>query len=311
VREAVHDPDLAPRWRHGLDVLAAADVVHLLGGGYVNRIWPRHIGLVAGAAAAARRSGARAALTGLGLTPVAGDADSLLRDLAGQFDVVEVRDQPSADLLGVAPGVDDVFLALPADGAPTPPDGEASEVMLCLQADLLDMSPGRLAGAVLDLLRAWEVDPERVGFVEANPGADRAVFELLSPSLPGARLRTFPEIWRDGLPAARTWVSTRFHTHLTAAAAGVGGVAIAVSPDFYATKHRSLTDLGSDWTVVEDLANLPPRPAGGGFDPAVVAGARKSKLELAEAVYGQVAAGSAGGDPRPRRQRRRWGLRRA
>ncbi|HEU0087777.1 MAG TPA: polysaccharide pyruvyl transferase family protein, partial [Pseudonocardiaceae bacterium] len=51
VQRAVHDPGLAPRWVAGIELLARADVVHVIGGGYVNALWPRHVGLLAGAVA--------------------------------------------------------------------------------------------------------------------------------------------------------------------------------------------------------------------------------------------------------------------
>ncbi len=57
VQHAVEFPGHAPRWVQAIELLHRADIVHIIGGGYVNAIWPRHVGLVAGAAAAARRSG--------------------------------------------------------------------------------------------------------------------------------------------------------------------------------------------------------------------------------------------------------------
>src|SRR5690606_1402475 len=85
VRRAVDDPGLAPRWDRGIALLRRADVIHLLGGGYINRIWPRHIGLLAGATAAARASGARCAATGLGLFPEPDGAAELVRTTAAEF----------------------------------------------------------------------------------------------------------------------------------------------------------------------------------------------------------------------------------
>ncbi|WP_309235850.1 polysaccharide pyruvyl transferase family protein, partial [Amycolatopsis sp. SID8362] len=48
VRAAVADPGLAPRWDAGIDLLGRTDVLHVIGGGYLNALWPRHIGLLAG-----------------------------------------------------------------------------------------------------------------------------------------------------------------------------------------------------------------------------------------------------------------------
>lgn len=295
VAAAVADPGKAPRWTHGLELLSRADVVHLLGGGYVNGIWPKHLGLLAGAGAALRRSGGRGALTGLGLTPAHPDAAALLRTLVEPFEVVDVRDRPSAELLGIAPGVDDAFLALPgghlADPASVWPEQEPPEVMLCLQSDLLEVGAARLAGAVLAMLDAWSVRPEAVCVVEGIPRVDREIFELLAPHLPGARFLPFAAVWDHGLPVApaQTWISTRFHFHLVAAAAGAAGVALSVHPDFYGTKHRSLIDAGSGWVLADDLDAVPARPAGGGFARTELERFRQAKLDLAKLVYAPAA----------------------
>ncbi len=321
VQDAMHDPGLAARWHHGIELLAAADVVHLLGGGYVNRIWPRHIGLLAGAVAAVRRSGGRAAMTGHGLLPAEDDIPPLLRSLVDHFEVVDVRDNPSAELLGIAPGVDDAFLALGPEAFITPeqawPDQEPPEVMLCLQSDLVDVGAGRIAGAALSILRAWGVRPERVGVVEGIPRVDRDIYALIERELPGARFYPFADVWDKGLPVSpsQTWISTRFHMHLAAASVGAAGIALSIKPDYYATKHRSLIELGSGWTLLEHLDQVPARPTGNGFGADTVAAFRQSKLELAKAIYAPIVRPEP---PRPDADtehapapRRRWGLRRA
>jgi hypothetical protein len=86
--------------------------------------------------------------------------------------------------------------------------------------------------------------------------------------------------------AGQTWLSTRFHAHLTAAAVGASGVAVAVNPDYYLTKHRSLTDLGSRWTLSSTL-DTPERPTQGGFPPEIVTTATATKLRVAKTIYPQ------------------------
>jgi len=129
--------------------------------------------------------------------------------------------------------------------------------------------------------------------VEGIPRVDREVFALIEHELPGARFYPFADVWNRGLPlsAAQTWISTRFHLHMAAAAAGASGVAIAISRDYYRTKHQSLLDLGSGWTLVDDCADtaaLPARPRAGGFDRHTVERLRKDKLQLAKAIYAPI-----------------------
>jgi hypothetical protein len=287
VQRAINNPGLAPRWVAGIELVARADLVHVIGGGYVNDIWPRHVGLLAGAAAAVRRSGGRAAMTGQSLWPVGEHAPPLLRSLAAQFDVVDVRDEPSADLL--LPGCDvevtgdDLFFGIRPElfRSDDPP-----RVMVCLQSDLLDTTVTSLAGFLLETLRRWDVRPAQLGFAEGIPRVDREVYTLLEHELAGARFFPFSEIMNSGLPATegQWWLSTRFHMHLVAAAAGAGGVAVSINSEYYTNKHRSLLDRGSRWALSEGLEVVPP-PQDGGFGTQRLGGLRKAKAAVAEAIY--------------------------
>jgi polysaccharide pyruvyl transferase len=286
VQRAVHDPSLAPRWVAGIELLARADVLHIVGGGYVNAVWPRHLGLLAGAAAAAGRSGGRAVMTGQGLVPAPTGCTEVLHVLADRFDVVEVRDEASAQLLGrpTALGADDTFLDLGPHLLD--PAGDAPQHMLCLQADLVEGGLPELAEFTLATLRGWGAALNDIGLVEGIPGQDRVLYDLLSPRLPGCRFYPFSALWSAGLPvvAGQTWISTRFHMHLVAAAAGAAGVAVDIKPGYYTAKHRSLIDLGSGWTLTSNLGAPAPRPTGG-FPEAVLDRLRSRKRALAREIY--------------------------
>lgn len=299
VQSAIANPGMAPRWHQGIAALHRLDVIHVVGGGYVNAVWPRHVGLLAGAAAAARHSEARAAMSGHGLTPEPPGVGPLLRVLADRFDLVEVRDPESAEVLGIGSGIDDAFLTL-AEGHRTVapeeawPDAAPPSVMVCLQSDMNDLGNASVAGAALSMLHAWDVSPEEVCVVEGVPRVDREVFTLIEHELPGSRFYPFVDVWSKGLPvsAEQTWISTRFHPHMVAAAAGATGVAISISQDYYATKHRSLIALGSGWTLLDDCDDLdnadnkvPERPISGGFAPGVVRQLRRQKRDMADAIY--------------------------
>ena len=127
--------------------------------------------------------------------------------------------------------------------------------MLCLQADLSEISLNVLAQYVVRTLQSWGVDQEPVTLVECLPPDDSEILEHLSPGFARADAHTFARLWREGFPvnANQRWISTRFHPHLLAAAAGSWGVAIPISKDYYQTKHESLTKLGSGWSIAPDL----------------------------------------------------------
>ncbi|WP_067893820.1 polysaccharide pyruvyl transferase family protein [Actinomadura chibensis] len=287
VRQAMHNPSMACRWAAGIQLAAEARVVHVIGGGYVNRVWPKHYGLLAAAVGAVERSGGRAVMTGQGLWPVADHAAVLVRELASRFEIVDVRDEPSARLVGTGRSEtgDDMFFGLGSHLYRRP--GEPlREVMLCLQSDLLEMPRAALASFVLETVRAWGVTGGQVGVVEGIPGVDRSVFELIEADLPDVRFYPFAGVWQHGLPAGpgQVWISTRFHFHLLAAAAGAAGVAVSVNADYYSAKHRSLVDRGSGWTPA-DFPRVPERPGRGGFDASVLRSLREAKAAIAAKVY--------------------------
>lgn len=105
--------------------------------------------------------------------------------------------------------------------------------------------------------------------------------------LPDARRYSLDEVLRHGLPArsGQCWISTRFHPHLLAAAAGAHGLALAVRADYYGPKHRSLIDGGSRWQLLERL-EIPERPTVGGYRPERLTELRAAKLAVAERIYG-------------------------
>ncbi|SDP67564.1 Polysaccharide pyruvyl transferase family protein WcaK [Actinopolyspora xinjiangensis] len=290
-REAIRDPGRAPRWVAGIVVAARADVVHVVGGGYINGIWPHHIGLLAAAVAIREHSGARLAMTGQGLIPLPTEARPLLRTLSTRFDVVDVRDTPSQDMLANVPGItatgDDLFFGIAPHLYRQDESLDLPEVMVCVQSDLLSMSVPSLAGFVLETLRRWKVPSERIGFVEGMPLVDREVFALLEHELPGARFYPFSDIMEAGMPvdSGQRWLSTRFHTHLVAAAAGAAGTALAVDADYYTNKHGSLLESGSGWSLNTNLSVSSAAEPAGGFDPATLDSLRSAKAELAARIY--------------------------
>jgi hypothetical protein len=85
--------------------------------------------------------------------------------------------------------------------------------------------------------------------------------------------------------AGQTWVSTRFHPHLLAAAAGASGLALSGRGDYYPIKHRSLIEAGSRWRLA-DSSDLPSTPVrAGGFDAQAVEQLCRQKAALAAQIY--------------------------
>ena len=258
-----------PMYDIGLMTLGQADSIHLLGGGYVNGVWPDHVGLVAGMAAARDLNGCRLVGSGLGLMPPPENAELLAKTFA-DFSAVSVRDDASAAFLGLETGLDDVFLGLLHElrrSTESPRvQSRAKDVMLCIQSDMTDEPTfSRLRDKLRVVVENAIANGLSVGYVEAIPGSDRRMFDALEGLIPEENFVPFTQVWGEGLPVRRgqQWYTSRFHPHMVAAAAGAQGVAIGILDDYYDIKHRSLLDLGTGWTYAAANSDAElPEPTG-------------------------------------------------
>ncbi len=297
--DVLDNPGRLPRIASGVELLARADTVHLVGGGYLNTVWSHHLSLLATASAAVQQFGLRAVATGQGLLPIGDDGRrAWLQKLGSQFALFDVRDRPSHDALAdtacqVTHTGDDAWLGATEDCVyDESSPAAARDFVFCLQSDLMDdFDGGRgidgLVESTSRLVQRWQLRGPDVAFVEALPGADRQVYDRVADQLPGALFVPFTELWNRGVPAraGQTWVSTRFHLHLLAAAAGAGGVALAGRTDYYPIKHQSLLAAGSRWQL-GDTGALPEHPpTAGGFPADAVARLSAGKLALAAQLY--------------------------
>jgi hypothetical protein len=283
---AVKNPGLVPRFAFGVELLQSVDLFHVLGGAYVNSVWPRHLLLLAAGSALAESYGARAAFTGAGLSPAAASPDIMSR-LVGGYAVADVRDERSREIASddrVTVCGDDALLGL---GDDTYDHRDSRSVMVCAQSDHVDAGVEAVAQTVQGTLAKWGVEGSQVGYVETMPGEDRRVFELIEPSFPDIAFYPFAEVWRHGLPARRgqRWISTRYHPHLLAAVAQAWGVAVPVKAGYNDVEHQSLVAAGTRWEIVNpgDVASQAHgepelRPAK--VEPMVAA-----KQAVADAVY--------------------------
>lgn len=246
------DPGRIAREASGLSLLRSCDAIHVLGGGYINAQWPRHLTLLGAVGHLAAQGVTPAAMTGAGLTPITSATPAALASALEHFLVVDTRDPASAELLGplhpsTSMSGDDALLDLLGqriDVSRTP------SAVVEVQSDLISSSLDELADHVVALLRHWQLDQERVLLLESLPPNDVAVLDLLAPRLPQIELLPFELLWRDGFPALDSvpWITTRLHTHLMAAATGAWGVALGASNEITAS-HEALLGLGSDWVV--------------------------------------------------------------
>lgn len=286
--QAVRQPGFGYAHRAaGIELLQSVDVFHVIGGGYLNGIWPRHIAFLAAGQVLAAEHGKHVAMTGLGLLPGAASGDVLDRLTTG-YAVVDVRDAKSRELLSSADATDsgdDAFLGL---GDEVYDRRESVSTMMCMQSDQVEGDLEALATSAVETAKAWGLRPEKIGYIESIPGQDRVVFEMIESQLPGMRFYPFTEIWREGLPARRgqRWITTRESLHLAAAATGSWGVAFPVKPGYDDVSHQDLVDKGSRWVIGTPGEAAPETHGEAGFGSALD-GLIEGKKAVAQRVYGR------------------------
>jgi hypothetical protein len=281
VRRLVRDLG-SPRFDAGLLALRDVESVHLLGGGYLNALWQDNLSLVSAMLELREAFGIRLIATGQGFMPLTDAQTDWLRRALASFDELEVRDVESAAVAHTDVGLDDAFLAL-ALPRQLFDASRAPERMALIQGDLRAWDDEAARAAI----RAHAAGAREIGLVEAIPPDD---VRYAGASGTAERVYAFGHIWHDGLPAAagQKWLTSRFHAHLLAAAAGASGLVVQGASGYYDVKHASLLALGTGWTrvtagedVTSDDASADPDFPGHAKDLAA------RKLAFADRLYPQ------------------------
>lgn len=289
----LQEPGRSARWIAGIEAFTSADTVHVIGGGYVHARHPHTASIPAALSWAVEHGAARTAITGAGLTPSSPELDELYRDLAPRLDVATVRDPGSAAILsGAVLSPDDVWLGgidqhLRTRRGLSRVAGRRDErIMVLAQGDGHDRHD-ELTATVVALLEAWDVRPGGYAVVEANPPVDGQIRAALEQRFGPHDFHPFVDVAANGLPAepGQRWISTRYHPHLLAAAAGARGVAISVSDGYYDVKHRAVTEAGSAWPVI-GIGDAPVEPGGAGDLPGRQRQLTDRLAEIAHQVHG-------------------------
>ncbi len=282
-----------PRLDLGVEALRSVRSIHLVGGGYLNDIWVRNLGIVNAVAELHRAFGVRVFATGQGLLPNAALGSPGLADDLAQFEFLEARDSAGAAASHAQLGLDDAFLDFDGAIAET---AKPPRAVVLVQGDFIEEGAwADLEDAVHRFARSYAgEDGEGLAFLEFYPPLDSQRWPSIGARYPQAEFVPFQRLWQEGLPIVlgQHWFTTRFHGHLLAAANGASGVAVSVSTDYYATKHQSLVEVGTAWRVLplDDLAEI--TTASDPAFPDIAAEYRTRKLTTARSLYPQHPRGS-------------------
>lgn len=233
-------------------MLEATETFHLVGGGYLNRIFVDVWGIVAAFATIAERTGARLVATGLGLTPAVTDVQEA-DELYESFSVLESRDEegfrqftsryPSRQIVN---GQDDSFLSPVRQCSPA----EGPTIFFCVQSNLDgDAKHESILDRCMTLIR--HAGPGyRLAYLQLHDVPDLIFYRKLCTRL-GLNIRTYTEseLFRFGLPLTERdiCITSRFHLHLLAARLGARGAYVWTGDQYYRVKHESVSALGSGW----------------------------------------------------------------
>jgi hypothetical protein len=163
--------------------------------------------------------------------------------------------------------------------------------MLLIQGDFgVDGGEQSIAG-IIDRFVDMHVRPgEAIGLVEAIPPDDMRHVARLADELPNVRRYPFQWIWTHGLPAhaGQIWLTTRFHPHLLAAAAGASGTIVGVHDGYYDIKHESLLRLGTGWQYAHSglgPVDVELAPSSNPAFPVYAAAYSREKIRVADGLY--------------------------
>lgn len=237
------------------EALRECELVHFIGGGYLNDLWPRSQFALAIVVAALKIFGKPLVLTGQTIGPLGETSIGPFGFLLRGADEVELRDRTHYDALraggcAVHAGADDVFLDRPAARA-SDRELRRPRCLVCVQNQFLAESQYRALLAKLSklIVRLHTAQPDLlVQTLEMSPfDGDGALGNDLASALPGRRpeirLVKFDELWRRTDEIFRggnaVAVGTRFHFALYCARAGMPVVSLVLN-DYYAAKHAGL-----------------------------------------------------------------------
>ncbi|CAH0129206.1 hypothetical protein SRABI76_00254 [Microbacterium oxydans] len=275
----------SPKADLGLRDLRRMHSLHLLGGGYMNTLWPKNLGILAAMVAVKQHFGVPIHATGQGLLPYDERSLEVVSEQLRHFDSVEARDAPSAEAFGVHAGTDDAFLAFANRRRIYAPRDRLPQRMILVQGDMFAEEQSDDLQQLVSTFVGAADSPAGVGFAEAIPPEDA---RFAAPHVDGgAQMFPFMRMWEEGFPATsgQEWLTSRFHFHLLAAAAGARGTIVNAQAGYYDVKHDLLRELGTGWTTQERLDGTVSAPTSTASFPDIARQLGGEKARLAHQLY--------------------------
>lgn len=236
-----------------IDILRSADIVHVLGGGYINANWKENYAILFACQALKQVTHAKTFATGISIYPHEDFlAAETFNNAVNSFDYFSVRDSATTNRFTVENTQDDVFLGCNLNVVRKHEDPDLPDILCCIQNELSEGDVfHKLVDQVADYLQQQHQCGKKIGYLEAIPGADNTAFRELQNIIPDIVFYPFSHVWYQGIPVQGDGeiISTRFHHHLVGACLGIKGTALNIDHEYYKNKHESLGLLGTGWNI--------------------------------------------------------------
>ncbi|WP_426508060.1 polysaccharide pyruvyl transferase family protein [Serratia proteamaculans] len=235
------------------DRYSKSDIVHLIGGGYVNNLWPSNYALVAIAYLYGIHCSVPVVGTGLGLYPA--EINQELVELFQNFDFIDVRDEYSHKLIPSSIYTGDDALLKFNDFSCVIKNSEKPFLAISIQnhlfdgEDIIDYIFSKeflrhfISNGINDIIVIEAAPEDNVKFSRGNlQNATELAFDI--------KFITGNELIENGIPyhPNSKVISSRYHINLLYTMLGLEGVAI-IDNDYYENKHNSIVSVGGKWPI--------------------------------------------------------------
>ena len=239
--------------RNAILNLLDADVFHIVGGGFINKIWPQNLGMVYIGYYLKQRFNTVCYITGNSFYPFP-PLHSNLDIFLSSYDYAESRDEQSHKRYKINYGFDDCYLDSYRCFANYQDNLKHlyADVFICLQSDLITNEFYATAiESLRNLILSLMTLNKSIAYIEAIPGIDHKAYLELSDLIPQKNLILANDVLRQSFPIRedQIWFSSRYHHHLLASMRGCRGCALVINNDYYFNKHDSLLKNGTGWSL--------------------------------------------------------------
>ncbi|GAK25306.1 hypothetical protein [Serratia liquefaciens] len=235
------------------DRYSKSDIVHFIGGGYINNLWPSNYALVAIAYLYGIHYSVPVFGTGLGLYP--SDITTKLVDLFQSLDFIDVRDEYSHKLIPSSTYTGDDALLKFNDLNSVIQEREKPFLVVSVQNHLFDGEDiidyifskeflrGFIANGINEIIIVEAAPEDNVKFSRENlKNASELAFDIT--------FITGNALIENGIPyhPKSKVISSRYHVNLLYTMLGLEGVAI-IDNEYYNNKHNSIVSVGGRWPI--------------------------------------------------------------